>query len=118
MCAELTDLMPSCLLKMAPYSTALCCSSMSRLSPYLLTSVLMRGRVVENLGVGRRRRGGRERKGERMKRRRVRRGRRKEEGEREEGGREKGGRRGEEGRREKRTRKGRGRKGGRACTPT
>ena len=49
---QFTDLMPSCLLKMAPYSTALCCSSMSRLSPYLLTSVLIRGRVLENLEGG------------------------------------------------------------------
>ena len=46
---QFTDRMPSCLLKMAPYSTALCCSSMSRLSPYLLTRVLIRGRVLENL---------------------------------------------------------------------
>ena len=74
---------------------------MSRLSPYLLTSVLMRGREVENLGVGRRRRRegrrrkreGGKRKGEGMKkRRRVRRGRRrereKEEGAKEEGRRE------------------------------
>ena len=44
-----TDLMPSCLLKMAQYSTALCCNSISRLSAYLAIRVLIRGSVEENL---------------------------------------------------------------------
>ena len=43
------NLISSCLLKMAVYSTALCCSSMSKLSPYFVMRLLIRGMVLENL---------------------------------------------------------------------
>lgn len=44
-----THLISSCLLNIAEYSVALCCSSTSKWLPYLDTSALMRSKLTENL---------------------------------------------------------------------